>query len=446
MMTPQQVLRSGSLRHEELRRGDLLPHMVEPPPGPRARSLSERLRRSEAPGINTLYRGRDNLLYREALGANVLDVDGNRYIDLTAGFGVAAVGHRHPAVVKALVDQGSTLIHALGDAIGHPGRVELAERLVEWVPVEDAQVYFAISGADAVEIALKTAHLATGHSRFLTFEPAYHGVTLGALAATSRDLFRKPFADPLESQIHRLPFGCPVEKIEKLLERTKDLAAALVEPVVGREGVLFPPPGWLHSLQELCRRHGLLFIADEIFTGFGRTGHAFAVDAEEVRPDLLCCGKALGGGLPIGAVVGHRELMAAWQTPGEARHTATFVAHPLACATALATLEVIEGEGLVERSARLGDFLEEQFSPWPERFSTLSTVRGRGLLWALELDNAHLAGSLVESTRARGILLLAGGPEGRVVQIVPPLTIHRRQLEACLDILRQGLEDLEETP
>ena len=431
---------------QSLRRGDLLPRMVTPPPGPRARALSERLRQVEAPGINTLYCGQDNLLYHEALGANVLDVDGNRYIDITSGFGVAAVGHRHPTVLEALIHQGHTLIHALGDAIGHPARIDLAERLIEWAPVDRGQVYFAVSGSDAVEIALKTARLATNRSQFLAFEPAYHGVTLGALVTTSRELFRRPFADPLNETVHRLPFGCPSEWIEELFEGSKNIAAVLVEPVVGREGVLFPPTGWLRILSELCQHHGVLFIADEIFTGFGRIGHSFAVDTEGVRPDLLCCGKALGGGLPIGAVIGRQELMEAWDTPGEARHTATFVAHPLACATALATLEVITNEHLIERSARLGQVLEENISSWPKHHSSLSAVRGSGLLWALEFENSKLAGRFAEITRTRGILLLAGGPEGRVAQIVPPLTIHKKQLDAVVNLLKQSLNELDRQP
>src|SRR5262245_57381979 len=281
-----------------LERGDLLPKIVVPPPGPKARELSARLQRAEAPGVNTGAGGEPTLLWEEALGANVLDVDGNLYIDLTSGFGVAAVGHRHPRVVAAVREQAGRLLHALGDVHAHPLRVELARRLVRLAPVDEPQIFFAVSGAEAVEIALKTALAATGRPGILAFEPAYHGLTLGALAVTSREEFRAPFAAHLHRHVRRLPFGADLERIERALA-DGDVGTAIVEPIVGREGVLIPPTGWLAGLSEICRREGALLIADEIFTGFGRTGRLFAVEHEAVRPDVLCCGKAMGGGLPI---------------------------------------------------------------------------------------------------------------------------------------------------
>jgi 4-aminobutyrate aminotransferase-like enzyme len=413
--------------------------MVVAPPGPRCRALSERLRAAEAPGINTLYGGRPNVVWREALGANVLDADGNRYVDLTSGFGVAAVGHRHPAVTAAVRRQSGRLLHGLGDAAGHERRIELAERLGGLAPVGEPQVYFAVSGADAVEVAIKTAVLATGRSGVVAFEPAYHGVTLGALAATSRPEFRHPAAPHLHRHLCRLPFGCPPERIAGELDRGEPAACVIVEPIVGREGVIFPPAGWLADLARLAADRGTLLVADEIFTGFGRTGERFAVDAEGVRPDLLCCGKALGGGLPVAAVVGRRSLLAAWETPGEALHTGTFVAHPVACAAALATLEVIEGERLAERARALGDRVGDRLAGWPERFPALREVRGRGLLWGLELTSKTAAGALVDGARRRGILLLAGGPDGRVAQLVPPLTVAEGQLEVALGVLEETL-------
>jgi len=417
--------------------------MVVAPPGPRCRALSERLRAVEAPGINTLYGGRPNVVWREALGANVVDADGNRYVDLTAGFGVAAVGHRHPAVTDAVRRQSGRLLHGLGDAAGHERRIELAERLGGLAPVAEPLVYFAVSGADAVEVAIKTAVLATGRSGVVAFEPAYHGVSLGALAATSRPELRRPAAPHLHRHLRRLPFGCPPERIAGKLDRGEAAACVIVEPIVGREGVILPPAGWLADLARLAADRGTLLVADEIFTGFGRTGHRFAVDAEKVRPDLLCCGKALGGGLPVAAVVGRRPLLAAWETPGEALHTGTFVAHPVACAAALAALEVIEGERLAERARHLGDRVGDRLAGWPERFPALREVRGRGLLWGLELRSKAAAGALVDGARRRGVLLLAGGPEGRVAQLVPPLTVAEEQLEVALGVLEETLATTE---
>lgn len=418
--------------------GDLLPEIVTPPPGPRSRALSRSLRDLEAPGVNTLLPGDGaSVLWEEARGANVRDVDGNLYIDLTSGFGVAAVGHRHPRVVEAVREQAGRLLHGLGDVAAHPLRVDLARRLVRIAPVEDPQVFFSISGSEAVEIALKTALATTGRPGVAAFEPSYHGLTLGALAATSREDFRAPFAAHLHPHVHRLPYACNPDRLEEILRRG-DVGAVILEPIVGREGVLVPPAGWLPAVAELCRRHGALLIADEIFTGFGRTGRIFAVEHETVRPDLLCCGKALGGGLPIAAVLGRRDLFRCWETSGEARHTATFLANPLACAAALAVLDVLEKEDLPARAARLGEDLEARLRTWPERFAAVEEVRGRGLLWGVQLSSREVAKDWTGKAWERGILLLAGGPEGRVAQLVPPLTIAEEQLRAAVEILEGG--------
>jgi acetylornithine/succinyldiaminopimelate/putrescine aminotransferase len=418
--------------------GDLPPEIVVPPPGPRSRELSAALGRLEAPGINTLAAGEPAILWEEARGANVRDVDGNLYIDITSGFGVAAVGHRHPRVVAAVREQAGRLLHALGDVMAHPLRVELARRLVEIAPVDEPQVFFAISGAEAVEIALKTALGATGRPGILAFEPSYHGTTLGALNVTSREEFRAPFAAHLHGHVRRLPFGGDLERVAEILAGD-GIGSVIVEPIVGREGVLIPPAGWLAGLAEICRQRGTLLIADEIFTGFGRTGCLFAVGHEGVRPDILCCGKALGGGLPIAAVIARRDLFRSWETPGEARHTATFLANPLACAAALAALDVLRDEDLAARAARLGAILGRRLATWPERFPAVEEVRGRGLLWGVQLRAAETAKKWMLAAWARGVLILAGGPEGRVAQLVPPLTVNEEQLAGALGILEEVL-------
>ena len=426
-----------------LGRGDLLPRIITPPPGPRSRGIFRQLEAWEAPGINTLIDGRGDLAWREAAGANVCDADGNIFIDLTSGFGVAAVGHRHPAVVAAIGEQSKRLIHGLGDVHGHRLRAELARAICELAPVDDAQVYFAVSGSDAVEIALKTALLATGRPGVLAFDPAYHGVTLGSLAVTSRPSFRRPFGQHLHEHLHRLPFAAPGAQVEEKLRREPSIGCLILEPIAGREGVLIPPEGWLREIAGICRRNGVLWIADEIFTGFGRTGFRFAVEAEGVRPDLLCCGKALGGGLPIAATVGKKELLAAWATGGEALHTATFVANPLACAGALAALRVVESEDLVGRSStegeRLGGVLHELFGDRPG----VRDIRGRGLLWAIEVERADLAKRWAREALLRGLLVLAGGARGTVLQLAPPLSITKDQLFAATDLLAQTYRELE---
>jgi 4-aminobutyrate aminotransferase/(S)-3-amino-2-methylpropionate transaminase len=465
--------------------GDRPPRIVCPPPGPRSRALARELARLEAPGVNTVPAGHGAdggeppILWETARGANVHDVDGNRYVDLTSGFGVAAVGHRHPLVVAAIRRQAGRLLHGLGDVHAHPLRVELAARLVELAPVDDPQAFFATSGAEAVEIALKTALAATGRPAIVAFSPAYHGLTLGALAATSRGEFRRPFDAYLHPHVRRLPFGCPAAALAAALapagggepqaaaghplaagepagaaiprhgvggadaDRTRAArdrpGAVLVEPIVGREGVLLPPPGWLAEVARLCRAAGALLVVDEIFTGFGRTGTRFAVDAEGVRPDLLCCGKALGGGLPIAAVLARRPLFAVWTTPGEALHTSTFLANPLACAAALAVLHVLERDRLADRAASLGPALGARLAGWAESCPAIAAVRGRGLLWGVEMRSRAAAAAWVAAARRRGILILAGGPEGRVAQLAPPLTIAETQLAGALDRLADAL-------
>jgi 4-aminobutyrate aminotransferase-like enzyme len=239
--------------------------------------------------------------------------------------------------------------------------------------------------------------------------------------------------------VHRFPYACDPTQVEEALGSGR-IGAVVVEPIVGREGVLVPPPGWLAEAARSCRRHGTLLIADEIFTGFGRTGRLFAVEHEEVRPDLLCCGKALGGGLPIAAVLARRELFQVWETAKEALHTATFVANPVACAAAMGTLEVIEGEDLVGRAARMGEVVARRLAAWPERFPQMVAVRGRGLLWGVELRSEEAARRWTAVALGRGVILLAGGPEGRVAQIVPPLTIPEKLLETALGILEETLE------
>jgi acetylornithine/succinyldiaminopimelate/putrescine aminotransferase len=414
-----------------LRRGDLLPRLVSAPPGPRARALCRQLARREAPGVNTTGDGAVPL-WREALGSNVVDVDGNRYVDLTSGFGVALIGHRHPAVVAAVRRQAGRLLHGLGDVHAHPARVELAAALAARAPMRDAAVYFAASGSDAVEVALKTALLATRRADILAFRGGYHGLTLGALAAGGRASFRDPFAAHLHEHVRHLPFGGPLPEIEAALASGR-YAAVIVEPIQGRAGVVLPPAGWLGELASLARRHGTLLVVDEILTGGGRAGSFFACSDEHVDPDLVCIGKALAGGLPLAAVLGRRELLAVWPTGGEALHTATFLAHPLACAAALATLRVMDSAGHRARARSLAAALGPALEALGE-LPGVRAVRGRGLLWGVEVaPSAAVAWS--RRGVARGVLALPAGEHGQVLELLPPAVLTSRQLAAAVTAL-----------
>lgn len=402
-------------------------------PGPRSREFSDQLKRYEAPGINTLYGGHPAIVWKSALGSTIVDVDDRTYYDFTSGFGAASVGHRHPDVLAAVREQSATLVHGLGDVAAHPTRIALARKLCQIAPIPNPRVYFAISGADAVEIALKTSLLGTGRKTILAFEGAYHGLTLGALGPTSRLAFKRPFKSHLHPHIVRAPWGASREEILDLLNGTRP-AAFILEPILGREGIIFPKEGWIQTVAELCSSLDSLLIADEIFVGGSRTGPFWAMSAESVVPDLLCLGKALGGGLPMAAVLGREELMNRWPEEGEALHTATFVAHPLACAASLVALNVLLSPETQQNVNEIGTI----FSRYRNRFLALERVldfRGRGALWAVELESAEFAQHWVERAKEMGVWVLAGGAEGRVLQLVPTMTTTVGALTRALDIL-----------
>ncbi|KPK80846.1 MAG: hypothetical protein AMS25_08580 [Gemmatimonas sp. SM23_52] len=443
--------------------GDSLPRISVTPPGPESRRLAAALRRYESP--NVTYVADDfPIFWREAHGANVLDVDDNIYIDLTAGFGVAAAGHANLRVNDAIRGQLGRLVHGLGDVHPPEIKVSLLERLTQIAPDGLTQSILASSGAEAVEAALKTARLASGAPGVLCFTGAYHGLTYGALAVSDGERFRGPFADQLGIPVVRAPFPNPYRPPAELAgqsdlaraaldlvaarldARADPIGAVIVEPILGRGGVVIPPAGFLLGLRQECDRRGLILIVDEMYTGFGRTGRWFACDHEGVVPDLLCLGKALSGSLPFSACVGRPEIMAAWPpSGGSAIHTSTFLGHPLACAAALAHLDEIEERGLVARSAALGQQLLQRLQALQGRVPGIGHVRGRGLLAGIELvrhpdshapDSARAHRVVVEALR-RGLILLADGPAANVLTLTPPLTISEGQL----DFAARTLED-----
>lgn len=450
--------------------GQLPPAIGTPLPGPRAARLVEVLASTESPAFTTRRARRteqsgaphDPIVWAEARGANVVDADGNRYVDLTAGFGVAAIGHGHPRVIAAIEAQAGRLLHALGDLHPSDVKVELLARLAGLSPWNDGRVVLALGGADAVEAALKTAVLRTGRPGVLAFTGGYHGLSHGPLAACGySEGFRAPFAAQLNPHVTFAPYprGGDAAAALAAVERAwpgsapnsagEAPGAVLIEPALGRGGVVIPPTGFLAGLGELCRRRGALLIVDEIFTGLGRMGAQFRSVADGAEADLICIGKALGGGLPVSALLGRPEVMAAWGDPdGAALHTGTFFGNPLGCAAALAALDVLEGEDLAARATLVGAPFLALLEDVGARHRSVVEVRGAGLLAGVELDSGERTLRVIRRLLEAGYLALPAGQHAEVLQVVPPLTIEMHLLELFAAALDAALsaEEAQEPP
>ncbi|MBV8222474.1 MAG: aspartate aminotransferase family protein [Candidatus Eremiobacteraeota bacterium] len=445
--------------------GDQLGHILVEPPGPRSRELVARLRTVESPNI-TFSSADFPVFFERGAGANLMDVDGNVYVDLTAAFGVAATGHSNPAVVKAVEEQAYELLHGIGDVHPNEVKVALAEKLCKLAPGDgQKRVIFSSTGAEAVESALKTAALASGKPGVLCFTGAYHGLTYGALEVTDREFFRKPFEKQLGHFATRVPYAycyrCPLELTYpacetaclSLVEEAIDgpggdaIGAVIVEAIQGRGGDVNAPFDWLLDLRELCDRRKLLLIVDEVYTGFGRTGRWFACEHAGVVPDLLCVGKGMASGFPISACIGKAEVMDAWPlSSGEAIHTSTFLGHPTGCAAALASIAELERHGLIERAAALGTHLEARLKETAEEVGpAIGQVRGCGLMWGVELvkddeaPDTELAARTIIHALRRGVVVLAGGPANNVLSLSPPLVITREQIDFGVETIADAL-------
>ena len=418
----------------------LPPALVTPVPGPRSRELALRLARVESRNV-TCLRPAAPIAWERAAGSNVWDVDGNRFVDLGSGFGVANTGHAHPRVVEAVREQSGRLLHAMGDVQPPRVKLELLEALVRLYPGGvPARAVLGSSGSDAIEVALETALLASGQAGVVAFEGAYHGLSLGALDATWRREFREPFAARLPGATAFARFGDAGDVMRAARRCRRPVGAVIVEPVQGRGGDRIPPDGFLAELRGVCDDEGWLLIVDEIYTGFGRTGRLFACEREGVIPDLLCVGKGLAAGMPLAACIGRAEVMDAWPaSEGEALHTQTFLGHPPSCAAALASIGVILDEKLADRAAELGEAALSRLRRGLAGAAGVVEVRGRGLLLAVECETPERAEAAVAGALARGVIALHSGDDGRVVSIAPPLTIEREVLETALDLLLEAL-------
>lgn len=415
-------------------------------PGAKSAALRERLARVESRNVTYLSE-EFPVFWDAACGAEIVDVDGNHYVDLESAFGVASVGHTNPAVARAAASQAARLMHGMGDV--HPTgiRARLLERLSQIVPVASGKAFLATTGSEAVEAALKTAVLATGKTRFAAFEGAYHGLSLGALSVCGIPKFVEPFRElvPNVTTLLAYPDGQRIScdgalrALHDALDARHDLAAIVLEPIQGRGGCVVPPPGYLAGVRRFCSERGILMIVDEIYTGFGRTGTWFACEAEQVRPDILCIGKAMGGGFPISAAFGASSVMDAWpRSTGEALHTSTYLGNPVACAAALAVIDEIDRLALVERAHALGGRLGAHL----ERLRTherVVAIRGRGMMWGVQTRDAATAETAVKRALQRGVVILQSGPSGDTLSITPPLVISEAALTSAISIIEEVL-------
>jgi 4-aminobutyrate aminotransferase len=423
-------------------------------PGPKAKSLLERDQRFMSPSYTRIY----PLVVARGSGAVIEDVDGNLYLDFTAGIAVTAAGHCHPDVTAAIQDQAAKLIHMSGTDFYYEPQIDLAQRLAESAPgTTPKRVFFTNSGAEALEAGLKLARWHTGRSRAIAFMGAFHGRTYGAMSLSGSKLVHRRGFSPLVPDIHHVPYprGCTtcanpdvacecVRQIEEtVLKRTappEEVAAIFVEPIQGEGGYHVPPAGFLPALRALCDRHNILMVADEVQTGMGRTGKLFAVEHWNVEPDILCLAKGIASGMPLGAIIARGEVMD-WP-PGS--HASTFGGNPVSCRAALTTLDLLENK-YIRNAAERGEQLRQGLIQMRKKHPALGDVRGLGLMMAVDLVKNQdrtaldpaLRDEIVQTAYRRGLLLLGCGDAA--IRFCPPLCVTAEQVNTALHIIESVL-------
>jgi len=424
-------------------------------PGPRSRAILERKERVVADPISTYL----PIVVAQAEGATLTDVDGNVFIDFTGGVGVINVGHAAPRVVAAATEQLARFTHTDFTVVPYEVYVELAERLLPLAPVSDGRLALFNSGAEAVENAVKIARVTTGRPGIVCFDGAFHGRTLMAMTLTSKTHPYKAGLGPLAAEVYRVPFpnayrGPDAARALAGLERAfttqvaaEQVAAVIFEPVQGEGGFVVAPVEFVQGLRRICDEHGIVMIADEVQTGFCRTGTLFAMEQFGVEPDLMTIAKSLAGGFPLSGVIGRAGIMN--RVPDSAIG-GTFPGNPVACAAALAVLDTIEEEGLVERAGEVGAEIRRRMTEWQERHPRIGDVRGLGAMLALELVRdpgtkepaPELASAIAEAALARGLLLLKAGIYGNCIRVLVPLVIAGAELEEALDVFGESLDEV----
>jgi 4-aminobutyrate aminotransferase/(S)-3-amino-2-methylpropionate transaminase len=434
------------------------PHLVTEVPGPRSRALTARRGSAVARGVSSVL----GAWVERASGALLTDVDGNTLLDLGSGIAVTGVGHAHPRVVAAVREQVERFTHTCFMVSPYEGYLEVCEALARLTPGDhDKRSVLLSSGAEAVENAVKIARTATGRDAVVVFDHGYHGRTNLTMAMTAKVMPYKKGFGPFAGEVHRVPMSYPFRDPrgttgEQAARRALDLvekqvgadevAAVVVEPVQGEGGFVVPAPGFLPALQQWCRANGALLVADEIQTGFARTGAMFASEHEDVVPDLVTTAKGIAAGLPLAAVTGRAEVVDAVHPGGLG---GTYGGNPVACAAALAAIEVYAEEGLVERAREIEGVIGASLRAAQQRLPAIGDVRGRGAMMALELvgpdgitPDPVAAATVSSRCHARGVLTLTCGTYGNVIRLLPPLVITDGQLAAGLDVLVGSLDEV----
>ena len=419
------------------------PEILTSLPGPRASALLARDTEFVSASYTRIY----PLVVESGSGCVIEDVDGNRFLDFTAGIAVTNVGHCHPVVTAAICEQAEKLVHMSGTDFYYRPQIDLAERLAHAAPgPTPKKVFFCNSGAESVEAGLKLARRHTHRNRVIAFLGAFHGRTYGAMSlSASKPVHRRGFG-PLVPDIHHVPFprdghtGESLRAIDELFRRTAppdEVAAIVVEPIQGEGGYRVAPSGFLSALRELCDRHGMLLMFDEVQSGFGRTGTLFAAEQFDVEPDILCLAKGIANGLPLGAIVAKSHVMD-WP-PGS--HASTFGGNPVACRAALATLDLLKRE-YIRNAAWRGEQLRVGLRELESQHDSLSDIRGLGLMVAADLPTSGERDRVIELAFHRGLLLLGCGE--RALRFCPPLCVTAEQIETALAILNDVLCEIAE--
>ncbi|GAA0953511.1 4-aminobutyrate--2-oxoglutarate transaminase [Nonomuraea longicatena] len=428
--------------------------LVTAVPGPRSLELLARKQRAVPSGIGTTL----PVFVTRAGGGVVEDADGNSLIDFGSGIAVTNVGNAAPRVVERVTKQVADFTHTCFMVTPYESYVSVCEKLNALTPGDhDKRTFLVNSGAEAVENAVKVARYATGRQAVVVFDHGYHGRTLLTMALTAKNMPYKQGFGPFAPEVYRAPLAYPyrwpganpaeeafaqaVEMIDKQIG-AQNVAAVVIEPIAGEGGFIEPAKGFLPKLAEYCRANGIVFVADEVQTGFARTGDLFACEDEGVVPDIICTAKGIAGGLPLAAVTGRAELMDAVHPGGLG---GTYGGNPLACEAALAVLETIEQEDLVARARRIGEIMLPRLRAMQERFPVIGEVRGRGAMIAIELvepgtktPNPAVLQEVVKRCHAEGLLVLTAGTYGNVLRFLPPLVMPEHLLEEGLSILEKA--------